>query len=87
MDLAAEIRARLAPLAPESLELIDESGAHVGHEGARGGGSHFRLTVVARCFSGRNKLARHRMIYAALGDLLRRDIHALAINARAPDEL
>jgi BolA protein len=86
MDLTAEIRARLAPLEPLSLELLDESGQHVGHEGARGG-SHFRLTMVSRRFLGQNKLARHRMIYAALGNLLHGRIHALAIHAHAPDEL
>ena len=86
-DLAAEIRARLAPLEPLSVELVDESGRHVGHEGARAGGSHFRLTVVSQRFSGRNELARHRMIYSALGNLLHGPIHALAIHARAPDEL
>jgi BolA protein len=87
MDLTAEIHARLAPLEPLSLELVDESGLHVGHEGARGGGGHFRLTVVSRRFAGENKLARHRMIYTALGNLLHGRIHALAIHARAPDEL
>ena len=87
MDLSAEIRARLAALEPQSLELLDESGQHAGHEGAKAGGSHFRLTVVSPRFAGHDKLARHRMIYAALGPLMRREIHALAIRALAPDEL
>jgi BolA family transcriptional regulator, general stress-responsive regulator len=86
-DLAAAIRQRLAVLEPVSLELEDESGRHVGHEGARGGGSHFRLTIASPRFSGKATRERHRMVYAALGELMGREIHALAISARAPDEL
>jgi len=87
MDLSAAIRGRLAALDPESLDLLDESGLHVGHEGAKTGGSHFRLTIVSPHFAGRDTLARHRMIYTALGPLMQREIHALAIQALAPDEL
>ncbi len=87
MDLAAEIRRRLAALAPASLELQDESGRHVGHEGAKSGGSHFRLTIVSAAFAGKPVRERHRMVYGALGELMGREIHALAIAARAPDEL
>lgn len=87
MDLAATIRQRLGALEPVALELEDESGRHVGHEGAKSGGSHFRLTIVAPRFSGKATRERHRMVYAALGELMEREIHALAINARAPDEL
>jgi BolA protein len=87
MDLPAAIRGRLAALDPQSLDLLDESGLHVGHEGAKEGGSHFRLTIVSPRFSGRDTLARHRMIYAALGPLMQREIHALAIQALSPDEL
>jgi BolA protein len=87
MDLPAAIRGRLATLEPQSLDLLDESGRHVGHPGASGGGSHFRLTIVSPRFAGRDTLARHRMIYAALGPLMQREIHALAIQAFAPDEL
>jgi BolA family transcriptional regulator, general stress-responsive regulator len=87
MSLDAEIRKRLGALEPQSVELLDESGRHAGHEGARAGGSHFRLTIVSGHFAGCDKLARHRMIYTALGPLMQREIHALAINALAPDEL
>jgi BolA family transcriptional regulator, general stress-responsive regulator len=87
MELAARIRERLAALEPQSVELLDESGRHVGHAGAAAGGSHFRLTIVSPRFAGHDKLARHRMIYAALGPLMRREIHALAIQALTPDEL
>lgn len=87
MNLGAAIHARLASLAPESIDLIDESGQHVGHEGARNGGSHFNLVIVSPQFSGKSTIARHRMVYAALGDLMQREVHALAIRALAPDEL
>lgn len=86
-DLASAIRARLEMLEPESVELLDDSGQHVGHPGAAAGGGHFRLTVVSNRFSGCDSLARHRMVYAALGTLMRGEIHALAIRALAPDEL
>jgi BolA protein len=85
--LLAAIEARLAPLAPESLELADESALHAGHEGARGGGGHYRLTIVSPAFRGRPLLARHRMVYEALGPLMQREIHALAIRACSPEEL
>jgi BolA protein len=87
MELSAEIRERLAVLEPRSVDLLDESGRHVGHAGAAAGGSHFRLVIVSPRFAGLDKLERHRMIYAALGTLMRREIHALAIQALAPDEL
>jgi BolA protein len=80
-----KIRERLAGLAPESLELLDESGLHVGHPGAKGGG-HFRLTIVSPHFAGQPRVARHRMVYAALKPLMQHDIHALALNTLAPGE-
>jgi len=87
MELSAQIRERLAALEPQSVELLDESGRHVGHAGAAAGGSHFRLVIVSPRFAGRDKLSRHRMIFDALGPLMQREIHALAIQALAPDEL
>ena len=87
MNLAAAIRDRLAALEPPSLELLDESGKHAGHAGAKAGGSHFRLTIVSPRFSGKDQITRHRMVYEVLGPLMQRDIHALAIRAFAPDEL
>ena len=66
---------------------MDESEAHRGHAGYRAGGNtHWRLTIVAPAFAGKPTVARHRMVYQALGDLMQHPIHALAINARAPDE-
>ena len=87
MDLSAVIRERLAALEPQSVELLDESGRHVGHAGAASGGSHFRLVIVSPRFAGLGRLKRHRLIYDALGPLMRHEIHALAIQAFTPDEL
>ena len=87
MSVAEEIRARLAALAPERVELEDESERHHGHAGWReGGNTHWRLTIVSASFAGKNTVARHRMVYAALGELMQHPIHALAITARAPGE-
>lgn len=80
------IRERLAQLAPDKLEIVDESHAHAGHAGARSGGGHFRLLVVSGRFSGMTALDRHRLIYQLLGDLMNGRIHALSINALAPGE-
>ena len=81
------IRERLAALQPLALELEDESAQHAGHAGSRpSGGSHWRLAIVSEAFRGKNAVARHRMVYAALGDLMKRDIHALKIEASAPEQ-
>lgn len=82
-----QIQEKLQVLQPLSLELRDESGQHVGHPGAVSGGGHYQLTLVSDAFRGKNRLARHRMIYAALGQLMNGPIHALAIDAFTPDEL
>lgn len=86
MSVMDRIRERLAPLAPQQLELIDDSHLHAGHAGARSGGGHYRLAIVSAAFAGKNTVARHRLIYEALGDMMRNDIHALAIQARTPEE-
>ena len=81
------MRRRLAALAPARLDLVDESAKHAGHAGAApGGNTHWRLTIVSAGFEGKPTVARHRMVYAALGDLMQNPIHALAITARAPGE-
>ena len=85
-DVAQAIHDRLAALEPEAIELVDESALHAGHEGAKSGGAHFRLTIVSPRFRGQGTLARHRLVYAALGPLMRREIHALSIRAIAPEE-
>lgn len=80
------IRERLAALRPQALELADESGQHAGHAGSRpSGGTHWRLTIVSEAFRGAPVVARHRMVYEALGDLMKTDIHALKIEANAPE--
>ena len=87
MTVAEEIRRRLDALAPATLELLDESAKHAGHAGAApGGNTHWKLTIVSAVFAGKPTVARHRMVYQALGDLMRHPIHALAISARAPGE-
>lgn len=87
MSVIDEIRQRLAVLAPVKVELIDDSALHAGHAGARSGGGHYRLSIVSAAFAGKNTVARHRMIYAALGDMMRKEIHALAIQAETPEDL
>lgn len=73
-------------LAPQSLQVSDDSHRHAGHAGARGGQGHFGVDIVSAAFAGKPPLARHRLVYAALGDMMQTDIHALAIRARTPDE-
>ena len=81
------MRERLAALHPVALDLRDESAQHAGHAGARpSGGSHWQLTIVSEAFRGKTPVARHRMVYEALGDLMKRDIHALRIEALAPEQ-
>jgi BolA protein len=87
MNVAHSIEQKLAALQPSRLDLADDSALHAGHEGARSGGGHYRLTIVSEQFSGKNTVARHRMIYAALGPMMQQQIHALAIRAYAPDEI
>ena len=81
------IRALLVEaLDPAAIEVVDDSHKHVGHAGARGGQGHFGVDIVSAAFAGKLPLARHRLVYAALGDMMQTDIHALAIRARTPDE-
>lgn len=88
MRVADRIQRRLdAALSPTQLELVDESARHAGHAGARPEGeTHFRLTIVAEAFAGKRPVDRQRLVYAALGDLMRTDIHALSITALSPAE-
>jgi len=74
-------------LSAESVEIEDQSHMHAGHAGAAGGGGHYQVTVIASCFKGLNTLARHRLIYDALDDLMKKEIHALTIQAYSEDEL
>lgn len=76
----------LQSLAPTSIEITDDSALHAGHVGARDGGGHYRLTIVSAQFSGRKTMERHRMVHAALAELMPARIHALSIVARSPEE-
>lgn len=80
------IRERLRALNPVRLDLRDESAQHAGHAGARPGEStHWQLTIASEAFRGKSAVARHRMVYEALGDLMQADIHALKIEAIVPE--
>ena len=72
-----------AALQPDALKIEDESHLHAGHAGAATGRGHFRLEIVSAAFTGKSPIESHRMVYAALGDLMQTDIHALSIRARA----
>jgi BolA protein len=88
MRVADLIRQRLsASLKPDELELVDDSARHAGHAGARPQGeTHFRVRIVSETFAERSRLERQRMVFAALGDLMQTDIHALTIVALTPAE-
>lgn len=86
-DRVSLIRACLeGALKPVRLEIIDESHKHLGHAGAASGGGHFNVTIVSPAFAGKSTLERHRMIYLAVADLMRTEIHALGIKALTPQE-
>ncbi len=87
MDRIAEIKSRLEQaLSPEQLEIIDESHLHIGHAGAASGAGHFKVSIVSTQFTGQSLVQRHRQVYMAVADLMPSEIHALSINAQAPDE-
>jgi BolA family transcriptional regulator, general stress-responsive regulator len=75
-----------AAFAPVQLAVNDDSHQHAGHAGARDGRGHFKVRIVSAAFAGKAPLARHRAVYAALGTMMADDIHALSIDALAPDE-
>lgn len=82
----AFIESRLASaLAPQSIAVRDDSAQHAGHAGAAAGG-HYTVTIVAGAFAGKPRVARHRLVYDALADVMQRGIHALAIVAYTPEE-
>ncbi|HEX5363494.1 MAG TPA: BolA family protein [Gallionella sp.] len=87
MSRITAMRTRLAALEPVALEIIDDSHKHAGHAGARDGGGHYALKITSAQFVGKNTVARHRMIYSALGEMMRHEIHALNIQAKTPDEI
>lgn len=71
----------------DAIDLIDDSHLHAGHAGARGGLGHFRVRIVSTRFANLRSLQRHQLVYQALGDMMRTDIHALNIAAHTPEEL
>ncbi len=81
----AIVTALTAQLAPVELEVVDDSASHAGHAGARDG-SHFNVRVVSARFAGLPRISRHRLVYDALRPWMAGGIHALAIDARTPDE-
>lgn len=92
MSVAADIHAKLtAVLNPLRLEIVDESARHAGHAGIQwhggtGGETHFRLTIVSPMFEGQSRVARHRMVYAALAHELAHGVHAIAMTTLTPEE-
>lgn len=81
------VRARIEGALPGAqIELHDESHLHAGHAGAQGGAGHFRVRIVSAMFVGVSTLARHRLVYDSVRDWMPDRIHALAIEARTPEE-
>jgi BolA protein len=86
-ERVAEIERRLIDVfAPDKLLVKDQSHLHAGHAGAREGKGHFDVRIVSQEFEGHSRLARHRMVYDALGSLMDTDIHALSVNALTPSD-
>ena len=84
-DRVERIRQELQQhLQPQFLEIVDDGAHHIGH--AHEGSGHFTVRITAAAFAGKPRLQRHRMVYAALGNLMQSDIHALSIKAAAPEE-
>ena len=82
-----ELRSRLMQhLQPVDLRIIDESAKHAGHAGAASGGGHFIVQITSAAFRDKSLIQRHRLVYDAIGDMMQRDIHALSIDARTPEE-
>ena len=75
-----------AGLAPVECVIDDESHLHAGHAGAASGGGHYRLRLVSARFEGLNKVARHRLVYDCLREMMTKEIHALAMTLLTPDE-
>ena len=87
-ERTAMIRQRLEQaLAPDDIEIIDDSHLHAGHAGAASGGGHFNVTIVSDRFRDKSTIERHRMVYLAVDDLMRTEIHALSIRALTPEEV
>ncbi len=87
MDRVKTIRDKLEQaLAPERMEITDDSHKHVGHAGAAGGAGHFTVNIISSRFQGRSMIERHRLVYLAVNDMMPGEIHALSIQAKTPEE-
>lgn len=88
MSMAETMRAKLSQaLAPERLEIVDDSHRHAGHAGARPGGeTHFNVTIVSAAFAGKSRLERQRLVYGLLADEFKAGLHALQMSVHAPGE-
>lgn len=87
MNRVEAIEQRLrAAFDPVELIIADDGHKHVGHAGARDGRGHFHVRVVSDAFHGKSELARHRMVYTALGEMMQNDIHALGVEAKTTEE-
>lgn len=86
MDRIKAIKERLTTkLQPVQLDIVDESHLHAGHSG-HGGAGHFAVTIISEAFNGKSLIERHRMVYLAVDDLMKIEIHALSIKAISTDE-
>ncbi|MGL6070181.1 BolA family protein [Craterilacuibacter sp.] len=85
-ETISQMQDKLATLNPHTLEIRDDSAKHAGHAGARSGGGHYQLSITSDAFAGLSTLARHRLVYGALGELMQVRIHALGITAKTPQE-
>ncbi len=86
-DRVSMIRQRLTTaLAPTQLDIDDQSHLHAGHAGARAGGGHFAVMIVSEQFNNKTLIQRHRLVYQALADEMKTEIHALSIKALTPEE-
>jgi BolA protein len=87
MDRIAEIKRRItSALGAERVDVQDDSEQHRGHAGARGGAGHYSVVVVAGAFADMDRVARHRAVYGAVGDMIPTQVHALVVRAYTPDE-
>ena len=89
MRVKQQIEMRLTEaLSPQALEIVDDSASHAGHAGASADGeSHFTVDIVSAAFEGQSRVQRHRLVNQALSELLKTQVHALAIKAKAPGEV
>ena len=86
MNTVELMKQKLAHLEPAVIRIADESARHAGHEGAKAGGGHYLLTIVSHQFIGKSALARHRLVYDALREMMHKNIHALSVKAYTPEE-